>query len=177
MKSQLALTVTILTALNTPAFAQDKLVDVLKRTTGDLELTRTREFSPADLSDLVRTSDAVVRIVAGTGRSRITTDELSIETDYSVTVLDSYGSGNGAPAQGSRIVVTKTGGSLTVEGRTVRAFEPDFPEFVEGVEYVLFLVRDARNNTFVVSHGGQGAFRLVTGECEQVSKRNGKDQG
>jgi hypothetical protein len=175
MKNQVALAVTLLTALNTLMFAQERLVDVLKRTKGDIEFTRTREFSPADLPDLVRASDTVVRVVAGTGLSRISEDELSIETDYSVTVLDVYGARSGL-VQGSRIVVTKPGGSLTIDGRAVRAFEPDFPALVEGTEYILFLVHDPRNGRFVVSHGGQGAFQLITGEFEQVSKHDGKSK-
>ena len=45
--------------------AQTKVVDRVRSTPGQIELTIDREFSPADLSDLVQKSDLIARLLIG----------------------------------------------------------------------------------------------------------------
>ena len=69
--------------------------------------------------------------------------------------------------------MVKPGGVIDVDGRTVSSSEADFPPFPIGEEYILFLRFDPQQKTYIVPYGAQGAFRLVAGFAEQVS-REGK---
>lgn len=153
--------------------AQEKLVDMVRRVGRSIEVATSREFSPAGLDDLVGASDLIARVLVTGGRSRISRNELSIETDYDATVLHAYGKGIDGLA-GSRITVTKPGGVVTIEGHRIVGYEPDFPDFVSGSEYLLFLVNDPSSDSYLVSHGAQGAFRHEAGLLDQVSKFDGK---
>jgi hypothetical protein len=72
---------------------------------------------------------------------------------------------------GSTLVVTRPGGTITLEGRTVRSTEPDFPPFELGDEYILFLER-LRDGSLGVYYGAQGAFKVSAETVEQVSRFN-----
>lgn len=157
------------------ASLQDKLTDQLRLVPGSIEVMKTRQFSPAELSDLVRSSDLVVRAVVNRGQSRLSRNEQSIDTDYQVSVLDVYRGSQGTLA-GTTINVWKPGGVVQIEGRSVKVSEDDFPPFLAGEEYILFLAADAGGGYAVVS-GAQGAFRLAGGAAEQVSGKLKEERG
>jgi hypothetical protein len=145
--------------------AQDRLVERVRNTEGGIALLVLREFSPADLSDLVAESDLIARVLVAEGRSRLSRDERRIETDYSVQILETYFQGQTVQSDTS-IVVSRPGGVLTIDGHAVTGREPDFPLFQAGEEYVRF---DPQSKLYIVPHGAQGAFREVGGFAEQVS--------
>jgi len=62
---------------------------------------------------------------------------------------------------------------MTIEGFPVATYERDFPPFLSGEEYILFLRFDPRSGKFSLPDGGQGAFRNQGGAVEQVSTKFG----
>jgi hypothetical protein len=100
-------------------------------------------------------------------------DEGSIETDYSVQIIEAY-HGNERAAVGRNIIVSRPGGMLMIDGRAITSFERDFPSFLPGEEYVLFVRFDPQRRLYIVPRGAQGAFRDVDGFVAQVSRSEGK---
>jgi hypothetical protein len=164
----------IASAWSSLAYArQDTLPEVVRRQRGQVEWYVTREFSPVDLSELVRDCDLIARVVVvGESQSRLSTDERSIESDYTVRIVDRLFSRQ-AVQPGEAIVITKPGGAVTVDGYQVRTRERDFPDFQNGEEYVVFLKFDSSAKRYIVPFGAQGAFRNVGGVVEQVSRDTG----
>lgn len=145
----------------------------LPKAAGDVESVIFVEYSPADLVDLVRESNLIARVLVLSGRSRLSSDNSSIETDCALQLLETYVANEAALASPT-IVVTRPGGQLTIDGRSVKAYETDFPSFEPSEEYVLFLRRGSDGTSCVIPYGGQGAFREAGGFSEQVSEKNGK---
>jgi hypothetical protein len=156
------------------AAGQETLPDVVKREKGRVENHISREFSPVDLPDLVKESDLIARVVVlDDGRSHLSKNQRAIHSDYTVQVIDQlFLRRTLKPA--TKIVVTKPGGTMNIEGYQIQSLEADFPAFQAGEEYVLFLKFDATADQYVVPYGAQGAFRNLGGLVEQVSKDTGK---
>lgn len=154
---------------------QQKIVDRAQSAPGS-EFIITREFAPAELADLVKESDLIVRALVVEGRSRLSIDERGIETDYQVRILEIYAASQMLNV-GRSIVVTRPGGTLMIDGRTILQRETDFPPFENNGEYVLFVKLEPSSGRYVVPFGGQGAFRETGGLSEQVAQFNGKFKG
>ena len=149
--------------------AQETLPETVRRVGGNIENHITREFSPADLSELVKTAEVAVRgLVVDGPRPYLAADGRTIESDYTVQVLDRIFARQSPPGQ--TIVVTKPGGTMMFGGYKVTSTESQFPEFTAGEEYVLLLKRDPKTGKYFVPYGAQGAFRNVNGLVEQVQE-------
>lgn len=160
-------------AAATPAEGQSKIADIVRSSGGEVEFTIEREFSPADLADLVQESDLVARVLIGQSRGRLSADERRIETDYTGQVLERYVSRKPASIE-ENILLVRPGGVVTVGTRMVSATERDFPPFQIGEEYLLFLRFDRERKTYILPRGAQSAFRLTEGLAEQVATSEGK---
>jgi len=149
---------------------QETVRETIKRHKGPLELIVTRQFSPVDLKELAKDVDLIAAvIVRDDGRSHLSGDGQTIETDHTALVVDQFFSRH--PLQPSAsITVSKPGGTLSIDGHTVTSYERDFPPFHSGEEYVLFLRRDDTAGHYLVAYGAQGAFRSALGNVEQVSR-------
>lgn len=88
-------------------------------------------------------------------------------------VLETYFS-SASSEPDPNIVVTRPGGALVIDGRTISSREPDFPQFVAGEEDVLFVRWEPQQKAYVVPRGAQGAFRELAGFLEQVSTSEGE---
>jgi hypothetical protein len=146
--------------------AQATLPERVKRSTGDTGLLITRQISSADLPSLAKAAELIVRVVVNSESSRLSENQLRIETDYAVSVLAVYRGSQSAG--GGSIVVTKPGGTLMIEGKTITASEANFPPFRVGQELLLFLSRHRDGNRYDVVYGSQGAFSWADGFVEQV---------
>jgi hypothetical protein len=149
---------------------QDTLRDMARSHKGNVEVIQRREYGPAALLEVVKESDAGARVVVmDEGRGILSEDERSIESEYTVQVLEQlFGRRAFKPAE--HIVVTKPGGTVVLDQYKVVAREPDFPPFEHGDEYILFLKRDESSGRYMVAYGAQGAFKHVASSVEQVSK-------
>ena len=153
--------------------AQEKLEEIVRRTGGNVSFLINRQITPADVPDLVAQADLIVRVLVIEGRSRLTSDEQKIETNYTVQILEVYLERQPI-SSGQKIVVTKPGGTISLLGHSVTMLETDFPEFESSEEYVLFLDQDRVRQINRVVYGSQGAFRLEGGHADQVSRTTGK---
>jgi hypothetical protein len=147
--------------------AQDIRQQVKER--GQVEVRITKQYSPLDLEGLVAGVDLVSRgVVEGKGSWL---DENKVLTDYKVQVISVIRGGDPS-LEGRTITIRRDGGKVQIDGGRVTAYEPDFPFFEIGEEYILFLKRSA-DQLYVVRDGAQGAFRIEAGRASQVSKRIG----
>jgi hypothetical protein len=157
------------------AAAQITLPERVRQQAGQIETQVIREFSPGiELHDLVKDSDLIAEVTVMGGQSRLSKNQQSIETDYDVLVLNPLFSRQPTVRTGGKVVVTKPGGTVTIEGHQITTFEKDFPPFQTGEEYVLFLAFEQSTGHYAVRYGAQGAFRSAAGTIEQVSKSFGK---
>ncbi len=155
------------------ASSQQKLEDRVRASDGSIEVILHRQVPPAALPDLVAQADLIVRALVVAGRSRLTTDEREIETDYTFHVREIYGGSRDVDVR-QAITVAKPGRQLTLAGRVVLMREPDFPAFEDDREYVLFLRPDQQRSVSLVVGGSQGAFLIEDGYAGQV---NGEIKG
>jgi len=159
MKSFQALVALALVGLAAPAAPQQpSLAEVVRR--GPVELLTIHEYPPIDLPELVASADLIAR-VAVRGAKSYETEKARIATDYALDIYDVFSQEHGSVRHaGELITVRRDVGELAVNGQVVRAFEPNFPAFEVGEEYVFALKRDPESDTYFVLGGGQGAFRV-----------------
>lgn len=59
--------------------------------------------------------------------------------------------------------VLRSGSERVENGRAVRTKNPDFPDFVAGQDYILFLHWNSTLGQFLIMHGYEGALQIVNG--------------
>ena len=119
------------------------------------------DYPPLSLAAMTSAAGAVLHVTIRSGDTFLSRDGMAIETDYRATVIDVVKEVNGVAA-GDVITVRRTGGTLSLEGRSVVSSEQDFPAFVAGGGYVLFLKTDG-GQPFEMLAGPQSAFRVHEG--------------
>jgi hypothetical protein len=151
------------------ATAAQTLPEIVRRQKTPIENQVHIERSPAiELGDLARGCDAIARVLVLSDEVvRLSKDQRTIETDHQVLVLDDIFAKQPLRS-GEVIVVTKTGGALSIDGYEVTTIGTGFPPLQSGDEYILFLRQNGSRTNFVVASGAQGAFRNMGGIVEQV---------
>jgi hypothetical protein len=136
---------------------------------------------PVDMPTLIGRSKLVARVTVTNAYSRLSPDEQSVITDYTVLLLDVEHSAGVSVRPGEAIVVSRVGGEIFLEGYRVRWEEGNFPNFLIGDEYVLFLgdsvypidadykARYADMKRFRVLSNGWGAFKIGPDSIQQVT--------
>ena len=159
-------TLLLLGALGTGSTA-DTLQDIrdTAKQQGAIEVLILKQYPPVDLRTLVTKADLVVRTVVTGSKSFLAGDRVS--TDYNVQVLSGI---LGEDLNGKTIVIRRDGGEI--KDARILAYEPDFPFFRVGEEYVLFLKR-APEGHYVIPYGAQGAFNVEGATVSQVSRSTG----
>lgn len=152
--------------------AQETIPAMVRRGKGMVEGQILREFSPVGLPELAKDCDLVARVVVVDGRTRLSDDEQSMNSEYTLQVIDNLFSRR-TLLPGENIIVRKPGGTITIDGYRFTMSESDFPSFEVTDEYILFLRFDPSTGQHVVPYGAQGAFRIVAGGIEQVSSDTG----
>ncbi len=130
------------------------------------------EYPEVRLAEIASRADAVVVGRIDGARGFEVANSIQVMTDYRVVVeavvknakVDSL-------APGTVVTVRRVGGVIEKgDGRRVVVRENDFPAFVAGDRYVLFLARLTEPGVFNLEFGPQGAFRVgADGGVEQVS--------
>ena len=105
-------------------------------------------------------ADAVVIGTLKNKSSQLTDDGEFLFTDYVVVVNSVAKSPSIAP--NSEIIVTRAGGEILLNGRTVRAIDPFFKPFQLGQSYILFLKLIPETGAFKAD--AAGSFRIVGGK-------------
>jgi hypothetical protein len=154
-----------------------QIPEMLSQTTGDIELKTGRapaltvEMDSAnELANRACESDLIVVGITGKSTSHATADQGYIYTDWKFTVENVLKNNSKAPAkQGSQIVVTRPGGTLLINGRTVSAKREDFRNFGEGEELLLYLRFVPQTGAYLMS--GPTGFVFGNGQTAGFGKR------
>jgi hypothetical protein len=141
---------------------------------GPYESTFSHEGGVPGFKDLVRESDLIVRCRILSKTSSLTSDQRHVFTDYSIKPIGVFK----IPADKKLLSMTpdgnfrmrREGGTIRISGREFLERDQDFPEFVEGEQYILFLYKEKNNNQLMVYGGSQGAFRVVNGTVNHVAR-------
>ena len=128
----------------------------------------------ADLADLVKHSDIIVRGEVTDSKARLSGDERQVWTDYTINIQEVYRQvGNAGSIPGRKIQVATLGGHLLLDGHPVEYnVSPPIPK---GVVEMFFIstcinIHCAGPNLFV---GGDGAISLDNGQVTCSAKPDG----
>jgi hypothetical protein len=125
---------------------------------------------PPFLTAIVCDADVVVvGVIKGRSQSQLTEDESFVFTDYEAAVEEVIKDNPAAPLHpGSAITISRPGGEITLNGKSVRALDESFRPFEMNQRYVFFL-------RFIPSTGGyrafsNGSFQLHKGEVVRLGE-------
>jgi hypothetical protein len=105
-------------------------------------------------------ADAVVIGTLKNKSSQLTDDGEFLFSDYVMVV--NFVAKPAAIAPNSEITVTRAGGEILLNGRTVRAIDPFFKPFQLGQSYILFLKLIPETGAYMAH--AEGTFRIVGGK-------------
>jgi hypothetical protein len=114
------------------------------------------------LGELIISSQLIVEGWVVAERVRLSEDELTVVTDYTVEVLEPVVDNRGWTGRGNRLVVRRPGGQLLIEGTAVSVETPDFPRLLWLVRHLFFLQR-GEDGTYTPNGGAQGVWEVDDG--------------
>lgn len=146
-----------------------QITDMLSKGTGDVHIPCIVGISQhiqvpfsQQLVALAADSDLVALAKAETGTSHMNADKDFLYTDWNfVTEEILKNNSYSAVGTGATILVTRPGGKLQVNGRTVYADCPDFLSFANGQQYLLYVRFIPETGAYALRWGG-AAFLVST---------------
>ncbi len=124
-----------------------------------------------DLGRLAAESDLVVLGKTGTGVTHMTADKDFLYTDWNFTIEEVLKSNGTSPVYlGATILVTRSGGKLLINRRTVYANCADFLDFAAEQEYLLYLRFVPETGAY--TGDGWGAFAVFPSTKRLDASRN-----
>jgi hypothetical protein len=109
---------------------------------------------------LVAEAELIIEASTSTWQTHVSADEMAVVTDYTFSVHEVFKRDSRLLfPPGAAVAVRRESGEVTVDGRVALVHENNFPPFVPGERYVLFLAR--RDGFYEVVGGAQGAFRVA----------------
>lgn len=130
-------------------------------------ITISDRFFLATFDQLVSGSDLIIRGRVVDERTRLSPDDERVLTDYTLEVLEVLKDAQVALKVGDKLVVSKWGGNVLVEGRPVRADTPQFPPVLWVQPHIFFIARwtaKAAPGEYGFAGGQLGAFPLEHGK-------------
>jgi hypothetical protein len=121
-------------------------------------------------SELLSESTLVIRGIVRGRNDRVSSDGLTVLTDYAIEVVEAIHPLNGWLRVRDVITVRRPEGSVNISGRTFVARENDFPGFSFSEEYFLFL-RQGETAVHHIVGGAQGAYRVSHGSVPMFTGR------
>jgi hypothetical protein len=132
-------------------------------------------FFITDLASLSRSSDLIIKGRIMDEKTRLSRDEMFVLTDYTVEILEIFKDTEKRGRVGARIVVTKSGGNIILEGKPVRQETKNHPTLRWIAPYILFINFQkwpGAESQFSFAAGADGAFGLDDGKVRcAVPKR------
>ena len=157
------------------------IYDLLSETTGDLVIRRTHvpgftggpenppPYPPYPLIAMSCTSDAAIVGRAGDATSGLMQGDAFLYSDVEFRVEEVIKDNEKAAIQpDSTIIVTRPGGTITIQGRTVRAVDPNFRDFRRGRHYLLYLRYEPRTGAYKAS--GEDGFELLDNKVRDLAE-------
>jgi hypothetical protein len=139
---------------------RETLSEAVIRTGSGIQQMYMTEYPPnLSLAEMARSSDLIVRAVITYKHARLTPDETAIKSDYALQPLEQLKLGPIRKEDGP-LVLTTSGGTLTIEGHEVVGVDAEMLPFEAGAQYLLFLKFDPATGHYQLPHGGQGAFAI-----------------
>lgn len=135
------------------------LRELATKRAGDITIVETPPIQfdfdgrPPFLTAITCDADAVViGVIKDRSQSQLTEDESFIFTDYGMVIEEIIKDNSAAPLQLSSVItVSRPGGEIKLNGKSVHAIDESFKPFEVNQQYALFL-------RFVPSTGGYRAF-------------------
>lgn len=114
------------------------------------------------LKDLACKSDAIIIAGYKSHISQLTENREFIFTDYTMRVEEVFKSNPEINiTSGNEITVTRPGGSILIQGRTVRALDSSFRPITSRAQYLLFLKHIGKTGAYETL--GKGSFLIKNG--------------
>jgi hypothetical protein len=158
------------------SFAQQKRPTLREEAAAKGKVNRSRIIDYrgccADLDDLVRKSEMIVRGRVVDSKPRLSPDEMELWTDYTIEILDVYKDVDNKTAKGSMLLVSKEGGETQLDGHPVRIDTPMFPALSVKASYIFFLSKCVAGPcpSQYMFMGNDGALSLDTDDAACKSK-------
>lgn len=135
------------------------------------------DHPPLSLGELAATANAVVHVSVKTSETFVSSDGMSILTDYRVAVIDVLKeSSDSRIGAGDVVTIRRVGGVMNIAGRRVFSNEAGFPRFITGDQYVLFL-KTQSGQPHEIMAGSQSAFRVHQGTVAPLGGSIGQTPG
>lgn len=120
------------------------------------------------LQSIACDADAIVVGTLRGGVSQPTEENYFIFTDYELSVSSVIKDNPHSPIQPSgNLIVSRPGGEITINGRTVRAIDQFFEPFQTDTEYLLFLKFIPTTNAYRAYRSG--SFSLTKGKANKLA--------
>lgn len=149
-------------------------VEVVKGLEGDFQQHVSSSELPANSSPVmqmqVANSDLIVLGTPLTQHSLPIQDHTFLFTEYSVRVDKVISAGTTSVSEGQRILVTRGGGSMLVDGVLVKAIEPGFGQIVLNNHYIFMLRSIPQTDAFRAL--GAGTFSVENGTVFPLRRRS-----
>jgi hypothetical protein len=155
--------------------------ETLSKTTGDLYIRNNESpgftgqaqdapaYPPHPLPAFACVADAVIVATAQTGTSHLTADQRFVYTNWGFSVEQVIKDNSKAHlASGKTIMVTRPGGKLQIDGRTVYAIHGNFKDFEPGARYLIFLAFIPETGAYKAN--GEETFRLQGQEVIKLTR-------
>jgi hypothetical protein len=94
-----------------------------------------------DLVQVVDRSDVIIRGRVVNEGTRLSRDEMNVLTDYTIEILEIYKDSASNARVGARLIVTRIGGNLLLEGKPVRQESAGIAPIPWIAPHVFFIVR------------------------------------
>ncbi len=162
----LALTVFLL-ALPVVALAQSKkpsLREEAKKKDSVLFTSVGDNLFLTTFDQLVRGSAIIIRGRVVAEKTRLASDETLVVTDYTIEVLEVFKDPQNLAKLGERLVVSKPGGNIILEGTPVRMDTPGSPPIPWITPHIFFIIRARQPREFYFEDGEIAAFPILKGK-------------
>jgi hypothetical protein len=160
-----------------------KIADLLQTEKGDLWLSRLSPLG-ADLSngvlptladevkEIICSADVVVLGVVRSKLSQITEDCSFVFTDYGFSVEETLKGNNSSPVgPNQEITISRPGGTISINGRIVRALDESFQPLKIGSQYVLFLHSVPNADAYSSIDSGE-SFEILGDKLKSLRKES-----
>ncbi|HWR17529.1 MAG TPA: hypothetical protein VN577_22060 [Terriglobales bacterium] len=175
---RLALTLlVILLSIATPASSQSRNLREEVRQKGYAKHGRWLDLplhEPHTLAQLIKGSTLIVRGEVVNETTRLSTDESEVMTDFTVSIAEVLKDPQHLVKVGDKVVISKYGGNMLLEGKPVVYETTDFPPIPWHKLCVFFVVRSPVPNDFweyIFRLDGFGVWRFALGKMECETRR------
>jgi hypothetical protein len=174
-----AIIVVIILIASLPLLGQSKTLRDEVREKGSAKHSLWEDLprsEPHTLAQLVKRSDLIVKGQVVSETARLSEDESTVLTDYTVEIAEVLKDTQREFKAGDSVTVSKYGGSILIDGKPAEVDTPTFPPIPVKVPGLFFVVRADKPNhfwqrTFSLGDFGVWLFKNGTLNCKTERKK------